>query len=465
VRATLNAQAVPEFLATRFVSGEETMFRGIRKVLPGHTLRWSRPEGVRTRRYWQVPAPNSVHVDAFAQEAASLRVRLEGAVRRHLMSDVPLGVFLSGGIDSSALAAMASKMVDEPLRTFSVGFAELEANELPYARLAAQHIGAQHREVVVSPGDFFEALPRLVWHEDEPIAFTSSVPLYFVSKLAAGHVKVVLTGEGADELFLGYTRYLVTLWNARLGRSYGALTTPGLRRAVRRSLERLPRRMTRYTQRTFLALDPSPRDLFFENFAVFSTSRQQGLLANDLAAGRDPYAVALACYDRAGGGTLDRMSHADLQTYLHELLMKQDQMSMAASIESRVPFLDDDLIGHVPALPAWVKLRGRTTKAVLRAAVGDLVPTEILHRKKMGFPVPIGRWLRGEFWSMVERFVLSPRALDRGLFVTEAVTRLAAEHRRGQVDHGDRLWLLMNLEIWQRVFCDGDDPAQLTRTG
>jgi len=457
----LNEAALPEFLATRFVSGEETLFRGVRRVLPGHTLTWTVTDGLRQRRYWQLPALRADTGTAFDAEANELCERLRGAVRRHLMSDVPLGLFLSGGIDSSALAALAAPMTDGPLRTFSVGFTEAEANELPYARLVAASLGTEHREVIVSPGDYFGAVPKLIWHEDEPIAFTSSVPLFFVSKLASEDVKVVLTGEGADELFLGYNRYRFTYRNAQFGRAYWALTSRSVRGAVHGLIEELPPRVRRYASRTFLALEPGERALFFENFAVFAENRQRRLGLEPPPGARDPYSVGLRCYAEGEGGALDRMSRCDLQTYLQELLMKQDQMSMAASIESRVPFLDDELLQYVAAMPARFKLQGWTTKAVLRAAVRGLVPPSILTRKKLGFPVPLGRWLREGFWPVVEEFVLGGRARERRLFDQAALQQLAAEHRSGASEHGDRLWLLINLEIWQRVFCEGEDPATI----
>jgi asparagine synthase (glutamine-hydrolysing) len=464
VSPALNETILPEFLATRFVSGGETFFRGVRKLLPGRTVSWSPAEGLRERRYWRLPVGIDESRLTLRERAGEVRARLEAAVRSHLMSDVPLGLFLSGGIDSSGLAALMAPMVKEPIRTFAVGFDEPEANELAYARLAARSVGAEHREVVASPAEFFDALPRLIWHEDEPIAFPSSVPLYFVSRLAREHVKVVLTGEGADELFLGYNRYRVTAWNERLGRAYCGLLSGGVRREVSRLLGGLPRSVSRYAERTFLALDPGPRELFYENFAVFREDLQCHLLTGPrLHTARDPYAEGLQCYAEAVGGTLDRMGHADLQTYLVELLMKQDQMSMAASIESRVPFLDHEFVEHVAAMPGRFKLRGWQTKAVLRAALQDLVPREILSRRKMGFPVPVGRWFRGPFWPVVREFVLGPRALRRGLFEPSSLTRLAEEHRAGVGEHGDRLWLLVNLEIWQRIFLDGEDIVAVMR--
>jgi asparagine synthase (glutamine-hydrolysing) len=459
----LNQRIVPEFLATRFVAGEETFFRGIRKLLPGRTMTWSSGHWPAERRYWSLPVDTTAPPASFARAADELRNTLGDAVRSHLMSDVPIGLFLSGGIDSSGLAGLMAPMLRGPLHTFSVGFEEREANELEYARLAARAVGAEHREVVVSSREFFETLPRLVWHEDEPIAFPSSVPLYFVSRLAREHVKVVLTGEGADELFLGYNRYRVTAWNDRLGHLYGRFVPNRLRHRVRRLVTRLPREARRYAERSFLALQPNPRTLFFENFAVFSDTMRARVLSSDApAAALDPYADGLRCYGEAQGGVLERMSAADLQTYLVELLMKQDQMSMAASIESRVPFLDHHVVERVVRMPSALKLRGWQTKAVLRSAFKDVVPRPILARRKMGFPVPVGRWLRGPFWPLVEDLVLGPRAMARELFDGRALRQLASEHRAGIADHGDRLWLLVNLEIWHRVFVDGEDAAAVT---
>jgi asparagine synthase (glutamine-hydrolysing) len=271
-------------------------------------------------------------------------------------------------------------------------------------------------------------------------------------------VKVVLSGEGADELFLGYNRYRVTAWNDRLGARYRALTPAALRAGVARLVRWLPRNLHRYAGRTFLALASDPRTLVCENFAVFGERAQRALLADPaLVAARDPHGEALRRYAEAPGGVLERMGRVDLETYLVELLMKQDQMSMAASVESRVPFLDHEFVEYATAIPARLKLRGWRTKAILRAALRDLVPHAILTRPKMGFPVPVGRWLRGRFWPVVEELVLGPRASARGLFDPEAVRRMAEAHRPGAEEHGDRLWLLLTLELWHRIFVDGED--------
>jgi asparagine synthase (glutamine-hydrolysing) len=461
IRPTFNEAVLPEYLATRYVAGDDTFFKGIQALGPGRTLTWSPDDGLSERRYWRLPAATDAGTGTLRERAEEVRSRLEGAVRSHLMSDVPLGLFLSGGIDSTGIAALMAPMVKEPIRTFAVGFHEPETSELDYARLAARAIGAQHHEVVVTPESFLRELPRLIWHEDKPIAFPSSVALYFVSRLARDHVKVVLTGEGADELFLGYNWYRVTAWNQRLGQAYWLLTPRALRRHVGRLMTWLPKGARRYTQRSFLALPPGIRSLFHENFAAFPDALRAQLLRNQTLRDGDPYAEHLARYEESPGGVLGRMSRADLQTYLVELLTKQDRMSMAASIESRVPFLDHELVEHVVALPDRFKVRGWTTKAVLRQALRGRVPREILHRKKMGFPVPVGAWLRGPLQPLLDELVLSPRALDRGLFAPDLLRLFAREHRAGIADHGDRLWLLANLEIWHRIFLEGDDPAAL----
>ena len=461
VRPVLNTAALPEYLAHRYVTGDATSFDAVRRVPPGHLMTWSAGQKLTSRCYWRLSARQTRPDLPMTEAAETVGVGLNAAVERHLMSDVPLGVFLSGGLDSSALAAIASRMVEGQLSTFSVGFDEPEGNELPYARQVAQAIRSRHRDVVVSGDEFFEALPHLIWHQDEPMAFSSGVPLYFVSQLARSDVKVVLTGEGADELFLGYNRYRVTYWNERLGLPYRRLPAAA-RAAVSAGLGRLPRAFRRYTDRTFLAVGAGTR-AYFENFAVFQSAQSSALLSPAIRERADPFGFSERCYGEASGDLLDRLGATDLRTYLGELLMKQDRMSMAASIESRVPFLDDRLVATVTGMPASVKLRGWQTKAVLREAVANLIPKAILQRRKMGFPVPLARWFRGRHRAVVDEFVAGPRAVARGLFRPDALARLASEHARGEANHAERLWLLVNLEMWQRIFCDGEAPGDVTR--
>ena len=462
VRAELNRAALPDFLANHATSGDETLFTGVKRLPPGHTLTW-RDGAIRIERYWDLPLGETQPRAGTDRELIDeYRERLSEAVRLRLMADVPLGVFLSGGIDSAAITALMSTMVDEPVKSFSVAFAEREANELHYARVVANAFKTEHHEVIVTPDEFFAAVPRLVWHEDEPMAHPSSVALYFVSKLAAEHVKVVLTGEGSDETLAGYNRYRVTIFNTLLGRYYQRGVPSMVRSAVRGGVQAMPKTSTlgRRLGRTFLALPADLDTLYFDNFAVFGRDRQHSLFSasvRDELRGIDPYAAAHEALERASGGSLlDQLLYADTKTYLHELLMKQDQMSMAASIESRVPFLDHHLVEFAHSLPQRLKLRGVTTKVVLREAMKGILPAEILSRKKMGFPVPMGAWLRGPYSHLLDEFVTSDRALGRDLFDPVAVRALVDGHRAGEGGHAERLWTLLNFEIWQRIFLDGE---------
>lgn len=467
-RPVLNLSALPDFLANHAPSGDETLFVGVKRLTPGHTLVWKSGR-ITLSRYWDLtvgdalagPAAGSVAERALVAEYLE---RFTEAVRIRLMSDVPLGMFLSGGIDSAAITATMATLVKDPIRTFSVGFAEREANELEYARLVATAYRTEHREIVVSPQDFFAALPRLVWHEDEPIAHPSSIALYFVSSLASRHVKVVLTGEGSDETLAGYNRYRVTAYNARLGSAYERYVPGFARRGLSNALATLPvtSRLRQKASRTFLMRGADLDQLYFDNFAVFGRVAQGELLApalRDELAHIDPYAAYHAALDRVKGKPLvSQLLYADVKTYLHELLMKQDQMSMAASIESRVPFLDHPLTEWLAGLPQSMKLRGTTTKWILREAMRGKLPPRILDRRKMGFPVPVGAWLRGAWRPLLDEFVCGPRARDRSLFAPPAIERLVSEHLAG-VNHSERLWALLTFEIWARVFLDGEEPG------
>lgn len=467
VKPALNRRALPDYLANHAPSGDETLFEGVRRLPPGHTLTW-RDGTITLERYWDLPVGERDHGGkSDADLVAEYRERFRESVRLRLMADVPLGMFLSGGIDSASITAMMATLVDEPIKTFSVAFAEREANELYYARLVASRYRTDHHEIVVTPEDFWAAVPRLVWHEDEPMAHPSSVALNFVSRLAARHVKVVLTGEGSDETLAGYNRYRVTMANVALGRAWERAVPRGLRALVReRVLAMAPTGAAgRRLRRTFLAMPADLDSLYFDNFAVFGRSWQSRLLApalRDELAGTDPYAAFHDGLRRAGDAPLlARLLYADVATYLHELLMKQDQMSMAASIESRVPFLDHPLAEFASGLPQRLRLSGATTKVVLRRAMKDLLPPEILSRRKMGFPVPVGAWLRGPYRHLLDEYVTGTRALERGLFDPDVVRALAESHVRGEANHAERLWSLINLELWHRIFLEGEEPAAL----
>jgi asparagine synthase (glutamine-hydrolysing) len=469
VPAEANESAIPELLGTRSLASSETMFKGIYKLLPGHVLTFERGEVI-CRRYWDVPTGHDSSPVAQTREEDVRRFRalLEESIRLRLMSDVPLGVFLSGGIDSSAIAALMARMIGKPLNTFSVAFKARAFSELHYARQVSQAIGANAHEIVIDERDFFGALPRLIWHEDEPIAHPSSVPLYFVSKLARESVTVVLTGEGSDELLAGYGKYPRSLLNWRAGSIYAKTVPHAVRHRLAASAGRVPGRVGRYVRRSFVGVDHVPDLTFFDTFAGVDLARQRRLLS--------PRVALLANQERAYGASmkyfnapnertsmLDRVLYADMKTYLVELLMKQDQMSMAASIESRVPFLDHQLVEFAARLPADRKLSGLSTKRILREAVQDVLPRQILERPKMGFPVPFGPWLQNSWGPVVRDVLLDRRTRQRGILEPAAVERLltsAATTSNSQ--DADAVWGLLNLELWYRTFIDGGGVQTLS---
>jgi len=462
-----NRQVLPEYLAFGYVSGSESFYDGIVKLMPGHTMEVGLDGRVSIESYWDLPVADedSSHGETFYIE--KYRDLLEQAVQSHLMSDVPLGVFLSGGIDSSAVAALMTKLRRAPVETFSVGYAEDTYSELPYARMVAEHLKSVHHEVLVSREQFFDSLPRLIWHEDEPIAWPSSVPLYFVARLAQERVKVVLTGEGSDETLGGYARYAFTLKNAALDRYYRGLVPGAVRRQIRGAIQNSS--WISATLRRKLAHTPLARDgnswasLYFDNFlCAFSERDQSSLLSNEIAAEfrtGAAYKSSLEYWDRSSGDTLHRLLYTDIKTYLVELLMKQDNMSMAASIESRVPFLDHVLVEFGTNIPRKFQLKGLSGKRILKKAVQDLLPHEILYRKKLGFPTPWSRWLKGPQLQEIRDLLLEPRSVDRKLFQRAAIERLFDEHVAGHIDHCDRIWRLLNLELWHRVCIEGEGRA------
>jgi asparagine synthase (glutamine-hydrolysing) len=306
-----------------------------------------------------------------------------------------------------------------------------------------------------------------VWHEDEPIAHPSSVPLYFVSALARQHVTVVLTGEGSDELLAGYGKYPRVAWNWRAGTVYERMLPAAVRESIARGIvPMLPRKLARYARRSFLTMDRSPESMFFDNFASIRLADQQQLLApayRAAASRTGAYASSLGYFNAPNGNStlLDRLLYADIKTYLVELLMKQDQMSMATSIESRVPFLDHKLVEFAATLPDAWKLSGFTTKRILRESMKGLLPESILNRPKMGFPVPFAGWTRGAWNGVARDVLLDRRSRERGLIDPAAVESLVRDHAAGRTEGGDRIWSLMNLELWHRTFIDGDGVQTL----
>jgi asparagine synthase (glutamine-hydrolysing) len=475
VSANPDPQALPEYLAFGYVSGERTMFAGIRKLPPGAYLTWERGQ-IRTTQYWDVEfaADRASAGRSEADLTEELRALLDDSVRMRLMSDVPLGVFLSGGLDSSAIAAITAKHVSGQLNTFSVGFEQQYYSELPHARVVARHIGADHHEVILTADDFITALPRLIWHEDEPIWGPPSVALHAVSELASRTVKVVLTGEGSDELFAGYDRYWMTAWNSRFAGMYGAL--PAFARdAVRAALLRgpLPERARRALGHTPIGRDNTTESLVLDNwFGVFNPEMQRRIGTRELVemlAGTDVYESHRREFDR-GRSThvVDRMLRTDVKCSLVELLMKQDQMSMATSIESRVPFLDHKLVEFAASVPAGLKIRSHTGKHLLKRSLHGLLPDSIINRPKEGFPVPFDQWLRERFIGEIRSVLLAPDAMTTQWVRPEVAKHLLDAHAAGRENATRQLWNLFSLELWARVFLGGqrwwvDSPREAWR--
>lgn len=470
VHPEFDSSTLAEYLAFGYLSGEQTMYAGIRKLMPGHTLSVDESGELQIRQYWDL----TINADDGSRPTASYvsqyREQLEQCVASHLMSDVPLGVFLSGGLDSSAIAALTTKIRKEPIETFSVGYGEEAFSELPYARSVAEHLRSKHHEVHLSRDEFFQTLPRLIWHEDEPVVWPSSVSLYFVARLARERVTVVLTGEGSDETLGGYTRYAWTLLNTRMDRVYRTMTPGSLRRMLRERLvgSRLSGALKRKLEHTFLGRDgASWPSFYFDNFySAFSAAEQERLLTPEAAAAaNDAYAASMYHWEKSSGDLLHRLLYTDIKTYLVELLMKQDQMSMAASVESRVPFLDHGLVEFTARIPSKHSIDGMAGKSILKAAVKDLLPSSIVYRKKMGFPTPWAYWLEGTTMDHIQEQLTEPRTLERGLFRPEAINRIIAEHRAGHRDHGNRIWRLLNLELWFRVCLEQASLDDLVQPG
>ena len=468
--AQLNGKRVPELLTFGYISGQETLFQGIDVLLPGHRMLW-RGGQLEIEPYWDIPGPAEQEVSQSESEwVHDFTDLFEETVRLRLMSDVPLGVFLSGGLDSSAIAATMAKQMSDPLMTFSVGFDSQYYSEFSFAREVAQAIGAEHHEVVLSAENLIASIPKLVWHEDKPIRNPSSVALYHVAELARERVKVVLTGEGSDELYAGYSRYWATLFNLRWGSLYEKIAPRWFREKIVQSMLwkwPLPLNVKKKISHTFLNHSMRPEEIVFDNFhAIFPQRMHEGLFSSDFYAevkDVDLYRDVLGLYQSRGGDNdLDRLLYVDQKTYLVELLMKQDRMSMAASIESRVPFLDHEMVEFAARVPNRMKLKGKSEKYLVKQAMAKMVPRSILTREKMGFPVPLRQWLHESYGGLFASVLASEKTKQRNIFNVDFLNRLLSENQHGQRDHTDALWTLMNFEIWARVFLDGESDEAVS---
>jgi len=463
----VNAAAISHYLTYQYVPHPLTAFEGIMKLPPAHYLRLTANGAVEKRRYW---LPRVEPDESLGEERCSKRVRalLEESVRLRLMSDVPVGAFLSGGVDSSIIVSLMSRQGRDGVQTFSIGFEEEDYNELPYARLVARANDTTHREFVVR-SDAVEVLPELVWRFGEPFADSSAIPTYYVAKMTSEFVKVALTGEGGDECFAGYPRYKAV----RLGCAFD-----GLPRALRGVLKYLVGarrydlsgrwRWVRRAGKLFYGLRFSPAERYYFWVSIFDDAAKLELCTPDFLRHieRESSFDFLAQYYELAkdADMLTATMFVDMMTYLPcDLLTKVDITGMANSLEVRSPFLDHRLIEFVLKIPPRLKMRALKGKRILKRACGDILPREILRRRKHGFGVPVSEWMRGELEPLLRDLLLDGRTLSRGYFRPDAVARLVEEHIQGRADNGARLWALLVLEIWHRQYIDPPDaPRKVT---
>jgi asparagine synthase (glutamine-hydrolysing) len=465
-RREMDEAALHHYLTLRFIPAPHTMLRHIQKLPPAHLLVYQHGR-VTISRYWTLSFAEKLEL----QEQAyldGLRERLEETVSAHLVSDVPVGALLSGGLDSSMIVAMMAKELGAGLRTFSIGVEAHDFDELPYARLVAERYGTRHVEECVGP-EVFQLAPQIVWHLDEPSDPIAACQFH-AARLAARHVKVVLGGDGGDELFAGFDRYL--------GMGYVdtyALLPAAVRRSVLGPLiERLPDSFTyksvtqkiRWIHELSLLSGTGARYAAATSFTRFDHAGKQALFGADLwrqVGHLDSADVILAHFEEAPASTvLDRMLYADYMTRLPEhSLMLVDRMTMAHGLEARSPFVDHELVEYMAAFPSHLKVRQRQLKYILRRLAADYLPPQIVSREKQGFMFPIAYWFRNELYPFLRTTLLESAFVRSGLFRKEHVLKLLEEHRSSRVDHHVRLWMLLNVAVWHALYVEEEERETL----
>jgi asparagine synthase (glutamine-hydrolysing) len=459
IKSILSVQSAPKsvdttlvdaYMSFGYVPGEETLHKGIKRLLPGHTLTW-RDGSTKVAPYWDLRFED--HGGDVAVDAERVNTLLKDSVALHLRSDVPLGVFLSGGIDSSAVVALLSPGAARGLKTFSVAYNfGPDYDETPYAREVATAFSTDHHEIRVTPREFLDFVPRYIWHMDEPVTEAAAISLYYVSRLARENVIVCLSGEGSDELFAGYDFYTYNLAMEKAQRMFGAGVFRGLA-----SLAPKSGRMSKIHK--YLELAGQPLEERYHGISSYESGRKASLYSRDFAArAREGNARCKAFLEglftrSKDWDPLSRMLYFDTKTWLvDDLLIKADRMSMANSIELRVPFLDHRLVEYAASVPSRNKIRGRDTKFVLKKSLEGQLPERILRRRKMGFQTPLEIMFRGELFDYASDLLLSRQATDRGYFDPEAIRRLLVDHRAGRAANHREIWQQVVLEEWHRKF-------------
>jgi len=459
----IDAAALREYLALGYVPAPATILEGIEKLLPGHMLIVEKGR-IRNEEYWDVRFGET---EKYSETEWCERVRdkLQETIRSQMVSDVPLGAFLSGGIDSSAIVAAMARASSRPVKTYSIGFEGEDSfyNELPYARIVADAFHTDHHEIIVRP-DVAELLPKLLWHMDEPIADSAFITTYLVSRMARESVTVILSGVGGDELFGGYRRYL----GDGLQRYYRRLPRVVRKKWLPTLLARLPqdrhsgwKNNIRYASGFVHSADRDVAERYSSYITVFSPDVRDRLLQNSYAInGSETASATLACYFSKAHAwdSLQQITYIDLKTSLpDDLLALTDRMSMAASLECRAPLVDYELVELTAQMPSNLKVRGLTTKHLLKKALRPWLPREILDRKKRGFGAPVGAWLRKGLETLVDDTLNETQVRKRGLCDPAVVNEILEAHRAQTSDHTDHLLALINLELWCRIYLDGHE--------
>jgi asparagine synthase (glutamine-hydrolysing) len=459
-----NLLAIDDYLTYGYIPAPHSVYQGVHKLPPAHYLTYrlketrSQPADLRVERYWQLEyEPKQQFTEDQATEGF-LEVLTE-AVRLRLIADVPLGALLSGGIDSSVVVALMSQMTRQPVKTFSIGFQEREFDELPYARAVAQRYGTDHHELVVRP-DALEVLPTLVRHYGEPFADSSAIPSYYVAKLTRQHVKVALNGDGGDESFGGYERYAGSLMADRLRQWLPSMVLKGIHGLAGLVLPRALSRRNRLSQtKRFLQAVAMPTPKRYLRWMTYlSPAQKKSLYTPEFTrqvTDHDANTWLLSEYDtiQKSCNALDTLLALDVRSYLpYDLLVKMDIATMACSLEARSPLLDHKVMEFAARLPSHFKIRRRTLKYLLKKIAADLLPAENLHRRKMGFGIPVGTWMRHELRPLLEDVLASPRARTRSYFQLAPLRQMIAEHVQGKEDHSYPLWALLWLELWHQEF-------------
>src|SRR6266542_4388504 len=454
VRRELNLEALDAFFTYGYVPDPLSIFRNVQKLAPGHHLTFANGR-LSIQPYWDFRYEDTEDNGLRRSEdyLEELRARLDEAVRVRLVADVPLGAFLSGGIDSSAVVGLMSRHRTQPVKTFSIGFNEDSYNELKYARIAAKHFATDHHEFIVTP-DICKIVDELSWFLDEPFADSSAIPTYMVSKLAREHVTVVLSGDGGDELFAGYTRYVVDRGRSAFSRMPG-LVRKGLMQPLS---SHLPHGTLGRNFIHNISLDPIDR--YLDSVSVFTRLNKESLYTDGFRQQLRDEDWVTKCFHKLAAKvdtskSLDALLYLDSKTYLPgDIMTKVDRMSMAVSLEARAPLLDHKLIDFVTHIPASMKLAGDETKHILKRAVSDLVPKEILNRPKQGFGVPVQDWINQQLRGRMHDVLSDSRTRQRGYVNPAYLEVLLDEHERGRRDHSMGLWALLMLELWHRQFVD-----------